>query len=103
MARFTEWESAPLVPWGEIVKFPVAAFAAAPKTTEMLEPAATLKGLAGFEVTPEGSALSVTCTLPVNLLTGFTETPRAELVPPCCTETELEERASVKSGTGGGG
>ncbi len=102
-ARFAEWESVPLVPCAEIVKFPVRAFTAAPKTTEVLEPTATLKGLAGFEVTPEGSALKVTCTLPVNPLTGFTETLRAELVPPCCTETELEERASLKSGTGGGG
>jgi hypothetical protein len=42
------------------MKFPVAAFAEAPKTTEVLAPAATLKGLAGFEVTPAGSALSDT-------------------------------------------
>jgi len=92
----------PLIPWAETVKFPVAAFAVAPKTTEVLAPAATLKGLAGFEATPEGSALRVTCTVPVNPLLGFTETLRAELVPPCWTETEFEERASVKSGTGGG-
>src|SRR6266851_5353431 len=103
MARFAEWESVPLVPWAETVKFPVAAFGAAPKTTEMLEPATTLKGLAGLEMTPVGRPVSVTCTLPVNPLTGFTETLSAELVLPCGTETELEERARVKSGTGGGG
>jgi hypothetical protein len=43
-----------------MVKSPVVAFAEAPKTTGVLAPAATLKGLAGFEVTPAGSALSVT-------------------------------------------
>jgi hypothetical protein len=53
------------VPCIEIVKFPVVAFAEAPKTTGVLEPAATLKGLTGFEVTPEGSVLSVTWTAPV--------------------------------------
>jgi hypothetical protein len=42
------------------MKFPVAAFAEAPKMTGVPAPAATLKGLAGFEVTPAGSALSDT-------------------------------------------
>jgi hypothetical protein len=39
------------------MKFPVAALAAAPKTTEVLAPAVTMKGLAGLEVTPAGSVL----------------------------------------------
>jgi hypothetical protein len=82
------------------MKFPVAAFAVAPKIIEVLAPAATLNGLGGFELTPAGSVPKVTCTVPVNPLLGFTETLRAELVPPCWTETEFEERASVKSGTG---
>jgi hypothetical protein len=86
-----------------MVKLTVATLDPAPKTTEALMPAATLKGLTGLEVTPEGSALSVTRTAPVNPLTGFTETVKAELVAPCCTETELEERLSVKSAVGGGG
>jgi hypothetical protein len=42
------------------MKFPVAAFVEAPKTTEVLALTATLKGLAGFDVTPVGSALSAT-------------------------------------------
>jgi hypothetical protein len=59
-ARLAECDRAPLVPCTEIVKFPVAALAEAPKTTEVLAPAATVKGLTGFEVTPEGRVLSVT-------------------------------------------
>jgi hypothetical protein len=69
----------------------------------MLIPAATLKGLAGLEVAPAGRLLSVTWTLPVNPLTGITETLIAELVAPCWTEIELEDKPREKSGTGGGG
>jgi hypothetical protein len=43
-----------------MVKFPAVALAEAPKTMEALAPAATVKGLAGFEVTPDGRALSAT-------------------------------------------
>jgi hypothetical protein len=61
------------------------------------------KGPAGFEVTPVGRPLSVTWTLPVNPLMGVTETLTAELVAPCCTEMELDDKPKEKSGTGGGG
>jgi len=44
----------------EIVKLPITAVEEAPKTTEVLAPAATLKGLAGFAVTPVGRELSAT-------------------------------------------
>jgi len=44
----------------EIVKFPVVAVEEASKTIEVFAPAATLKGLAGLEVTPAGRALSAT-------------------------------------------
>ncbi|PYT53123.1 MAG: hypothetical protein DMG43_09855 [Acidobacteria bacterium] len=53
---------------------PVEAFAAALKTTAVLAPAATVKGLAGFELTPAGSALSVTWTAFAKPLTAFMET-----------------------------
>jgi len=81
----------------------VGAFAATPKTTAVLAPAATVKGLAGFEVTPAGSALSVTWTVLAKPLTGFMETPTAELAEPCGTEIEFEDTPREKSGTGGGG
>jgi len=96
-------ERLPLVPRAEIAKFPVAAFAAAPNTTGVLAPEANVNGLAGFDVTPFGSALNVTCTFPVNPFVGLTEIFTAELVPPCCNDTELEERTKEKSGAGGGG
>ena len=85
------------------MKFPVAALDEAPKTTDALAPAATLNGLVGFEITPAGSPLKITCTLPVNPLFGLTETLTAELAPPCETETEFAERDREKSGAGGGG
>ena len=59
-AKGSEWDSEPLVPCTEIVKFPVVALAEAPKTTGVLAPAVTLKGLAGFEVTPAGRVLNAT-------------------------------------------
>lgn len=43
-----------------MVKFPVPALGAAENSTDALEPAATLKGLAGLEMTPEGKPESVT-------------------------------------------
>jgi hypothetical protein len=64
------------------VKLPVTVFNAAPKTTETLAPAAMLNGLAGFDVTPGGSPLSVTSTLPVNPLLGWTDKFTAELASP---------------------
>jgi len=44
----------------EIVKFPVVALEEALNNRDVLAPAATLKGLAGFEVTPAGRELSAT-------------------------------------------
>lgn len=101
--KLCECEKAPLVPCVEIVKLPVAALDEAPKTTDALASAAMLKGLAGFETTPEGSPLRVTCTLPVNPLLGFTEMFTAELLPPCERESVFAERLREKSGEGGGG
>ena len=91
------------MPCTETVKFPVVAFAEAPKTTGVFAPAVTLKGLAGFEVTPAGSALSVTWTAPEKPLTGFMETLTAGLAAPCVTEIEFADKFRVKSGAGGGG
>jgi hypothetical protein len=85
------------------MKFPAAALAEAPKITEAFAPAATVKGLAGFEVTPLGSALSVTWTAPENPLTGFTVMLMAGLVMPWVMEIELDDKLNVKSGAGGGG
>lgn len=54
------------------VKLPVPALADAEKMTGVFELAATAKGLAGLEVTPEGKPLSVICTMPEKPLTGVT-------------------------------
>src|SRR5713101_3830636 len=103
-ARFAVCDSAPLVACAVIVKLPVGAFAAAPNTTAVLVPDATLKGLAGFEVTPLGSPPSVICTVPLNPFEGLTETFTAPLVAPCITVVEFVERTTEKSaGVGGGG
>jgi len=93
----------PLAPCTEIVKFPVVALAEAPKITEVLAPAATVKGLAGFEVTPVGIAVSVTWTAPVKPFTAFTEMLTERLVAPCAMEMKFDDRARAKSATGGGG
>jgi hypothetical protein len=86
-----------------IVEFPVGAFGAAEKRTGALEPAATLNGLSGFEVTPTGNPETVTCTEPAKPLSGLTESITAELVDPWWRLTEFEENAREKSGCGGGG
>ena len=93
----------PLAPCTEIVKFPVVALAEAPKIREVLAPAATVKGLAGFEVTPVGIAVSVTWTAPVKPFTAFTEMLTEGLVAPCAMEIEFDDKLRVKSGAGGGG
>ena len=91
------------MPCTEIVKFPSAALVEAPIITEVLAPAATLKGLAGLDVTPAGSAMSDTCTEPVKPFVGLTETLTAGLVAPCVTEIEFDDRLRAKSAAGGGG
>jgi hypothetical protein len=85
------------------MKLPVATLEEAPKTTEVLAPAATVKGLGGFEVTPAGRELRATWTTPAKPFRELTETLTAELVAPCVMEMELEERLSEKSASGGGG
>jgi hypothetical protein len=98
-----EWDTEPLLPWAVIVKFPVAAFDAAPKTTAVLVPDAMLNGLEGFETTPVGMPANVTWTAPVNPFWPAMETVMGALVPPCATDSELEESVIAKSGDGGAG
>ena len=86
-----------------MVKFPVDALAAAENSTGVLAAALTVKGLAGFDVTPAGKPLSVTCTVPANPLLGVTDRFTAGLVTPCWTPTEFWEKEMEKSGCGGGG
>ncbi len=50
----------PLMPWAVIVKLPVAALVAAPKTIAVFAPDAMLSGLAGLERTPLERPESVT-------------------------------------------
>jgi len=80
------------------------ALAAAPNTTEVLVPAATPKGLAGFDVTPLGSPLRAICTVPLNPFAPLIETLMGVLVAPWVTLREFTERRTEKScGAGGGG
>jgi hypothetical protein len=58
--RLAMCERLPLVPCAVIVKFPVAALAAAPNTTGKFAPAATPNGLGGFDATPMGKPFRVT-------------------------------------------
>src|ERR1700676_817872 len=81
--RLAECDKLPLLPCAITVKLPVAAVEEAPKITGVpAAPAAMLKGLAGFEVTPAGTPERLTCTVPINPFSGFTETVTAELVAP---------------------
>ena len=91
------------MPCTAIEKFPVAAVAEAPRTTEVLAFAVTLKGLAGLDVTPAGRAPSTTWTDPLKPLMGFTVTLTAGLVAPSVTEIEFDDKLREKSATGGGG
>jgi hypothetical protein len=102
-ARFAGCESEPLLPVAIIVEFPVGAFTAAENRSGALEPADTVKGLTGFEMTPAGKPARVTRTEPVKPLRGLTDNIIAGLVAPCWRLTELEEKAREKSGWGGGG
>ncbi len=81
--RFAGCESDTLVPCATIVKFPVGVLLAVEKSTGTFEPAATLKGLGGFETTPAGNPERTTRTLPVNPLIAVIERLTAELVAPC--------------------
>jgi len=82
----------------------VAALAAAPNTTEVLAPAATPKGLAGFDVTPLGRPLRAICTVPLNPFDPLIETLIGVLAAPWVTLREFAERTTEKScGAGGGG
>jgi hypothetical protein len=98
-----EWEDEPLTAWAVIVKFPVAAFGLAPRTTTAFAPAAIVKGLAGFKITPLGVPASDTATVPVKPFMAATEMVMGALVAPCAIETEADENVIAKSGEGGGG
>ena len=100
--RFAVWESDPLAPVAVTVKVPVDALLAAEKLTAVLDVAATVKGLAGFEVTPVGNPLSVTCTVSENPLIGVMDRLVAGLALPCCTLTIFWAKEIAKSGCAGG-
>jgi hypothetical protein len=86
-----------------IVKFPVAALGAAPKTIVELAPEAMLNGLEGFEITPLGTPVNVTWTVPVKPFWPETETVTGALVAACATDSEFEESVIAKSGEGNAG
>jgi hypothetical protein len=71
---------------------------AAENKTGVLDPAETLKGLIGFEMTPTGNPESVTCTEPVKPLSGLMDNVIAGLVAPCWRLMEFVEKAREKSG-----
>lgn len=102
-ARSAGCEREPLVPTATIAEFPVEVFGAAEKRTGVLELPATVKGLAGFEMTPAGIPVSVTWTEPVKPLSGLTDNFTAELVAPCWRFKEFVENPMEKSGCAGGG
>jgi hypothetical protein len=64
------------------VKVPVAADGAAPKRRLAVAPGETLKGLAGFEVTPVGRPATVIWTDPEKLFKEVTDKATCELVFP---------------------
>jgi hypothetical protein len=82
---------------------PVDALGAAPNITETLWPVETENGLAGLELTPDGSPVSETCTVAEKPFCGAMETVTGELAPPCGIVIEVTENAIAKSGTGQGG
>ena len=102
-ASVAEWDTEPLLACAVIVKFPVAALKAAPRTTAALVPDAMLKGLEGFETTPLGTPANVIWTVPAKPFWPVTETVMGALVPPCATDSEVEESVIEKSEDGAGG
>jgi hypothetical protein len=102
-ASVSEWESAPLEPCAVIVKSPVVAFGDAPKTTAVGAEDATVKGLAGLEVTPVGRPARVTWTVLLKPFWLVREIVTGGLVAPCAKDGEEEEREIEKSAGGGGG
>ena len=63
----------------------------------------TVKGEAGFAITPVGRVPSDTCTWPERPFRGVTLTLMALLVLPCATATVAGERFKAKSGEAGEG
>ena len=59
--------------------------------------------VAGFAVTPAGSPVIATATVPVNELTAVAVTLTEEPAAPATTVSEVGNTAKVKSGEGGGG
>jgi hypothetical protein len=93
----------PPVPWKLKFTGPSAAVLLAENVIACEAPAATWKGDAGDEVTPAGSPVIATATLPLKLFNGAIATETGELVLPCVTLTELGWTLTLKSaGTGGG-
>ena len=70
--------------------------------SEISVPTLTMKGLAGFAVTPAGRPAIETCTCPEKPFFGATLTLTALLVLPCATVIDVEENEKEKSGAGGG-
>ena len=101
--RVAECNNEPLLPRAVIVKLPVAAVGVAPRTRGVFAPGATLSGPAGFDTTPVGRPVSVTCTAPAKPFWPLIEM-LIELVAPCESESELDESVIEKSeGEAGGG
>jgi len=76
---------------------------AAENVTDCEAPAAIVNGTAGEVVTPEGSPLIETLTLPLKLWSGETAIIAGELELPCVTVTDPGWTDMVKSaGTSGG-
>lgn len=68
------------------------------KVTGWLLPTESVNGELGEELTPVGSPLIETVTLPVKPFTGVAVTVTAALVEVCATSNELGEGARVKPG-----
>jgi hypothetical protein len=96
-----EWLRAPDVPVKVTVALPAAAAEATVRVTFCAVPGFN-ESVAGFAVTPEGSPVIVTATVPLKEFTAVARTLTFEPVAPATRVRDVGDTVSVKSGGGGG-
>lgn len=98
--RFVELERLPLEPRKATVAVPTVAELLAVKVICCDAELCNVTGEEGFEVTPEGSPVMLTLTLPLKPFCGWTVSVTAGVVAPWWTVIEELDRTRVKEGGG---
>jgi hypothetical protein len=101
-ATVAEWLRAPDVPVTVTVALRAAAVEAAVSVTFCAVPGTSV-GVTGLAVTPAGSPVMVTATVPLKEFNAVAKTLTFEPVAPATIASEVGDTVSEKSGGGGGG